>query len=120
MLTGAFRRDAITIDVLEWVADAPKHIIEQIIVSNEFIRQEENENIIHVKTSGNLSIRFLLSGKENLINKYFQHNCSDGFYNAFINKFPSVQTKIFATEEDIFTNNQLQFIPAYLERMING
>jgi len=114
LLTGAFRRNAITIDVLEWITDAPKDIVGQIISSNEFILQEENENSIHVKTSGNLSIHFLLSKKENLINKYFQHNCSDGFYNSFVHKFPSVKNKIYEKEEDIFSDNELQFIPAYL------
>lgn len=114
LLTGAFRRNAITIDVLEWVTDAPENIIEQIIASNEFILQERSENIVHAKTSANLSIHFLLSEKESLISKYFQHNCSDGFYKGFIDKFPSIQTINFTNEEAIFTDNQLQFIPAYL------
>lgn len=114
MITGAFRRNATTIDVLEWITDAPKNIIEQIIAANEFMLQEEDENIVHAKTSGNLSVHFILSDKENISNKYFQHNCSNEFYNAFISKFPSVQTKTFATEEAVFTDNRLQFIPAYL------
>lgn len=114
LLTGAFSRNAIIVDVLEWITDAPGNIIEQIIASNEFTLQEENENIVYAKTSGNLSIHFLLSKKENLIHKYFRHNCSDEFYNAFINKYPTIQAKNFPNEEAIFTDNELQFIPVYL------
>ncbi|MDE1192828.1 MAG: PHP domain-containing protein [Arachidicoccus sp.] len=114
LLTGEFHRNAITIDLLEWITDAPEYIINEIVHGNEFIIHEKNNDFIHIKNAANLSIHFIYSANENIINNYFKHNCSNAFYELFIDKFPSVATKHFATEENIFNENHMQFIPAYL------
>ncbi|ANI90686.1 histidinol-phosphatase [Arachidicoccus ginsenosidimutans] len=114
LLTGAFRRNAITIDVLEWLTNTPQNIIEQIIEANEFVLKENTDAFIHVKTQANLSIHFIQSPKEKIVNEYFSHNCSEAFYESFIEKFPDVKTKNYSSEEEIFSENKLQFVPAYL------
>lgn len=114
LMTGAFRRSAITIDVLEWVTDAPHNIILSIIQANEFTLEEKGDAYYEMKTSANLSIRFTCSSQQALVNTGFQHSCDDLFYASFIQRFTKTQSTYYTSEEAIFTDNQLQFIPAYL------
>ncbi|HEY0299375.1 MAG TPA: helix-hairpin-helix domain-containing protein, partial [Arachidicoccus sp.] len=114
LLTGAFHRNAITIDVLAWITDAPQNIIEQIIEANELVIKEREDNLMHLKTQTNLSIHFIQSSEQKIIHDYFQHNASEAFYQSFIEKFSEVQSKKYSSEEAIFSDNKLQFIATYL------
>ena len=66
-------------------------------------------------------MNFYLTNTESFSKKLFETSCSEYFLTAWENKFPWKENFSFHTEENIFENAGIKFIPSYLredEKMI--
>lgn len=113
-VTGAYRRQALTIDELEFV----------IIETNEFIKpkfqtaqppellEENNDNLLY-KLKNGLKLR-LYTGKQNINERLFITTGSKEFTDAFQKTFSSVKLSSGESEESFFASAKIPFIPPCL------
>lgn len=118
LLSGDFRQNAITIEKLVWVSNAPENIIQEIITANNFELISKENEVFVLKTPTNITIHFIQNKKENLFNKSFQLSCSESFYDEFAKKFPAINTKDYNSDSAIFSENNIAYIPYYLREDI--
>ncbi|HEU0226262.1 MAG TPA: PHP domain-containing protein [Arachidicoccus soli] len=118
LLSGDFRQNAITIEKLVWVSNAPENIIQEIITANNFELISKENEVFVLKTPTNITIHFIQNKKENLFNKSFQLSCSESFYDEFAKKFPAINTNDYNSDSAIFSENNIAYIPYYLREDI--
>ncbi|HEX7847792.1 MAG TPA: PHP domain-containing protein [Chitinophagaceae bacterium] len=115
-VTGAYRRQELTIEELEFV------ILEDIAsIKTKFQTAqppellEETDSSILYKLKNGLKLR-LYHGKGNRAEKLFQTTGNAEFVDAFQKAFPKLQYKGDETENDeiIFTKAKITFVPPYI------
>jgi DNA polymerase (family 10) len=115
-VTGAFRRQELTIDELEFV----------VLENNEAIKPkfqtaqppellEETETSLQYKLKNGLKLRFY-TGKKDRAEQLFNTTGNAEFVQAFQKSFPNLKYNGDETEDDavIFTKAKIQYIPPYL------
>jgi DNA polymerase (family X) len=115
-VTGAFRRQELTIDELEFVIQETNEVIKpkfQTAQPPELLEEKEDQLLYKLKNG--LKLR-LYSGKDNILERQFLTSGSKEFIEAFQKTFPSIKYPAIKTDDDkaIFTAAKLQYIPAPL------
>ncbi len=113
-LTGSFRRQMETIEVLEWCTTASSHDLKKFFLETGVDAIEEDAETILFKGKENVKLKFYLVDEASFYKKLFQTSCSEDFLTGWEKQYPiSAQT---ASEEDIFKTAELPFIiPALRE-----
>ena len=112
-LTGLIRRQMETIDLLEWCTTAPPLNVKEFFTSNNFELMQESEDHLLFKGVENVEIKIHLTANDNFFNQVFTSSCSQSFFEAWNQEFP-LKEKTFESEESIFQQAGVEFIPAYL------
>ncbi len=114
-VTGAYRRQALTIEEMEFV----------VLESNEAIKPkfqtaqppellEERENTLLYKLKNGLKLR-LHTGKGKMDERLFTTSCSEEFLTAFTNTFSSIKyTGNDVGDDSVFTQAKIPVIPAFM------
>jgi DNA polymerase (family X) len=113
-VTGAYRRQEVTIEELEFV----------IAETNDFIKpkfqtaqppelfEETKDNLLY-KLKNGLKLR-LYSGKQNITERQFITTGNKEFTDAFQKTFPSIKFTSGESDETVFTEAKIPFIPPCL------
>ncbi len=113
-LTGAFRRQMETIDVLEWCTTASSPDLKKFFLQNSFEAMEENTESILFKGKDNVRLRFYFAGPSSFYKRLFKTSCSEDFLIGWEKQFSIAAAP--ASEEEIFQSADLPFIvPALRE-----
>lgn len=112
LLTGAFCRQLETIAEIEIVSDMPADTLPRLWANAPGIVMQQNDNELRLQMPEALPIVFHFVQKENLGTAQFRKACSESFLAAFEQEFNIPENA--ETEKEIFTQNDLQFIPAPL------
>ena len=113
-VTGAYRRQALTIEELEFVIAETNEIIKpkfQTAQPPELI--EENKDNLLYKLKNGLKLR-LYSGKQNIHERQFITTGTQEFTDAFQKTFSSIKLNSGDSEESFFANAKIPFIPPCL------
>ncbi|MBX2924592.1 MAG: DNA polymerase/3'-5' exonuclease PolX [Chitinophagaceae bacterium] len=107
-LTGAFRRQMETIDVLEWVTTLDADALASFLQRENFRVTEQDEISIRFSAEENIKLKFYFADKGNLGSILFQTSCSAAFLNEWEKRYPSAQ--VCPGEKDIFESAGLPCI----------
>jgi len=110
LLTGAFYRQMEIISEIEIVSDMPSDTLPRLWAKVPGISIETIGPTLVLKMPDNIPIRFYFTEKSNVFVSQFRRSCSESFIAAFEQQYTIPQNA--TSEEDIFTHNNLQFIPA--------
>ncbi|OSZ80155.1 histidinol-phosphatase [Chitinophagaceae bacterium IBVUCB2] len=108
--TGAYRRQELTIEELEFVVAETNDAIKpkfQTAQPPELL--EENEDSLLYKLKNGLKLR-LYTGKENITKRQFLTTGSPAFIEAFEKAFPSIVYPISENDETVFTEAGIPYI----------
>lgn len=112
LLTGAFYRQLETLSQIEIVSDLPADTLPRLWSNVPGIEMETNGGALVLKMPDNIPIKFYFTEKANVFVSQFTNSCSEAFLSAFQQQYTIPKQAI--SEEEIFTQNKLQFIPAPL------
>jgi DNA polymerase (family X) len=114
-LTGAFRRQAPTIEEIEFVIAVPITMIEEKMAGMEqsVLKEKLDDQLLYLVGE---RVRLLLYACEpdTLAERMFFTTGSAAFNEAFRAAFPSADFSNATSEEDIFTELGIPYIPPYL------
>ncbi len=108
--TGAYRRQELTIEELEFVVAETNDVIKpkfQTAQPPELL--EENKDNLLYKLKNGLKLR-LYTGKENITKRQFQTTGSPAFIEAFEKAFPSISYGDGENDEAVFTEATIPYI----------
>lgn len=112
-VTGAYRRQALTIEEMEFVVLENNDTIKpkfQTAQPPELL--EEKENTILYKLKNGLKLR-LHTGKGKMDERLFTTSCSEEFLTAFTTSFPSIKySGMDIGDDSVFTEAKICVIPA--------
>ncbi len=112
-LTGDIRRQNETVEYVELVTDLDKEEINEEFQEIEGTGVEyDTDDCLLVKVPGQPRLRFYLANKDNYYQRLFTSTGSAEFIAAFESKYKIPE--ILSSEEEIFTANKLEYIPAML------
>ncbi len=111
--TGDFRRQLLIIDKLEWVTEATANEIVKAFDSDIY-KIEINDNLITARGPENLLLQFYCTNTALVYTNLFETSCSEDFFTAWKTKFNWDENKKYQSEEEIFTENNIQWIPPFL------
>ena len=109
-MTGAFRRQLETIDVLEWCTTATAGELKQFFVENKFDAIEEDAVAITFRGPENVALKFYLAEASSFHKILFQTSCSEDFLVGWA-KQCSIPANA-ASEDHIFQSAGLPYTPA--------
>jgi len=115
-ITGAFRRQELIINELEFVINETNEFIKpkfQTAQPPELL--EENENGLLYQLKNGLKLRFY-TGKDNIIKKLFFTTGAKEFTDAFQKSFPVLKYESINSKDDeiVFKEAKIQYIPPCL------
>jgi DNA polymerase (family X) len=112
-VTGAYRRQEITIDEMEFIVlEKNENIKPKFVTAQPPELLEETENSLLYKLKNGLNLR-LYTGIKNRTEQLFLTTGSKDFISAFKKEFPDLnyESKSVAEDEDIFSIAGIQYIP---------
>ena len=112
-MVGDFKRQLSVIDKIEWVTTSSKKILTDFFTANNYHVESEDDEYIAFKGNENVLLKFYLCNNESYYYTQFKHNCSQEFLAYFKEDFEIDEKKFYTSEEDFFSINNLEFIPAY-------
>ncbi len=113
-LTGAFKRNELTISKLEWVTTADKPVISKYFTDKDYTVFNDDESYISFKHQDeNIEIGFHLSNDEKFVQHSFETTAAEIFIQKWNENFPEWKTKNYLNDKSIFIDNNVQVIPAY-------
>jgi len=113
--TGIFRRHIETIDRLEWVTNAPETELQTFLSQHKFNAEKiDAEEAVYKGEEENIQLHFYHTNTQQLYQKLFATSCSEEFLNEWRNRFPLNNSSFYSSEEEIFEEASVQFIPSYL------
>ena len=107
-ITGAFKRQAITIDVLEWVTTANIQMLKEYLTTQSFTAADEDALKITFTSPDNTHIRFYFSQKENFGSILFHTGCSAAFLNEWESIYPG--STVYENEAQVFEAVSIPYI----------
>ncbi len=108
--TGAYRRQALTIEELEFVvAETNETIKPKFETAQPPELLEENEDSILFKLKNGLKLR-LYTGTQNITERQFLTTGSREFTEAFQKAFPSIKYTVGETDESVFAAAKIPYI----------
>jgi DNA polymerase (family 10) len=113
--TGIFRRHMETIDRLEWVTNVPETELQIFLSQHKFTTEKmDAEEAVYKGEEENIQLNFYHTNTQNLYQKLFATSCSEEFLNEWSKRFPLKNSGFYPSEEEIFEEANIQFIPPYL------
>lgn len=112
LLTGAFYRQLETLSQIEIVSDLAADTLPRLWANVPGLAMESEGSALVLKMQDNIPIKFYFTEKANVFVSQFTNSCSEAFLSAFQQQYTIPKQAI--SEEEIFTQNKLQFIPAPL------
>jgi DNA polymerase (family 10) len=113
-LTGPFRRQIETIDILEWCTTVSSHDLKKFFLENGAEAIGEDAEFILFKAKENVKLKFNLADDASFCKKLFQTSCSEDFLLGWEKQYPLSANAV--SEEEIFEKAGLPFImPALRE-----
>lgn len=110
LLTGDVYNQKDIISNLLWVTNAKKETITEIAKALSLSKiSEEPEDEIYTFENG-IKAQFVLTDAADLEEKQFAFSCSEAFLQAFVSLY-DIHHK---TEKEIFSQNDLQYVPPFL------
>src|SRR5690242_19512132 len=108
-----------TIDRLEWVTDTPETELQTFLLQHKFNTEKmDAEEAVYKGEEENIQLHFYHTNTEQLYQKLFATSCSEEFLNEWRNRFPLNNSSFYSSEEEIFEEASVQFIPSYLREKI--
>jgi len=115
-VTGAYRRQDLTLEQLEYIVLAPAADVKPKFVSAQPPELlEDSTHTLLYKLKNGLKLR-LYTGETNMAEAQFRHTGSAAFIAAFENRYPQGLPGS-KTEEELFTKAGLPFIPPCLREL---
>jgi DNA polymerase (family 10) len=108
--TGAFRRQAVVLEGIEWVTDIPKPELASFLRRMTDAEITETDDRIKARAQGHIPFEFHLSGTADFDRRLFDTTGSPEFMEAWRRLQPAAD--IGADEAAIFASAGLPFIPA--------
>lgn len=108
--TGQFRREAITIDKLEWVVTLQDAMLHEFLLHYNVEQQPADPGQKVYKTSGNVTLVFHLADSSTFARLLFETTATP----SFLSGFPAITDQPYPSEEEIFTQASAPFVPAFL------
>ncbi len=118
VLTGFFRRQMETIDILEWCTTVSPPELKKFFLEDAHLHgfqaiEEDTENILF-KGNGNMKVKFYITDSSSFFKKLFQTSCSEDFLIGWEKQY-SIPIEA-RSEEEIFQTAGIPFIiPALRE-----
>lgn len=113
-LTGAFRRQLETIDVLEWCTTVSAPELKKFLLEKGFDPVEEDAETVVFRGKDNVRLKFFLADDASFCKKLFQTSCSEDFLVGWEKQY-SIPAGA-KSEEQIFQSAGVPFIiPALRE-----
>jgi DNA polymerase (family X) len=113
-ITGTFRRQLETIDVLEWCTTATAVELKKFLLENKFEAIEEDAATVTFRGPENVKLKFYLADASSFCKRLFQTSCSEDFLVGW-EKQCSIPLDA-TTEDQIFQSADVPYIiPALRE-----
>jgi len=116
-IVGDFRRQLEIIDKLEWITTASLEQLTGFFAKNDYEVFDSNEFSASFKGKENVLLIFYNVSKGKFYQTLFEKSCSQEFLEAWNKKFSFKNN--YASEDEIFISEQLDFIPPYLRETAN-
>ncbi|MEO6327343.1 MAG: helix-hairpin-helix domain-containing protein [Ginsengibacter sp.] len=114
-ITGAFKRHAETLSMLEFVVpESPVNIIKVLKKLSEFNLLDQNDDYLLYHYDEKIKIKLFLTDEESLNEKLFSTSATEEFMEAFSRQFSPIDFRKAANDEDIFKALKIQHIPCFL------
>ena len=113
-LTGAFRRQLEIIEKLEWVTTIPFDALELFLTAQGLTILIKNNDFISFATTANITLEFYVTTKENFYITLIKTSSSSEFFTTLSDLDEWKKVKKFNSEEEIFQQAGLSFIPPFL------
>lgn len=114
LITGYFRRQTEVLNKLEWVTNVNAEKLKNFFEENEFTTVAFEEDYGQFKGPQNAALNFYFASIDKLYTKQFETTGSTDFLLEWNKKFSFDGSKNYPSEEAIFKENNLQFIPAFM------
>lgn len=118
ILTGEVKRQIETTDRVEWVTDVSADQIATLFNKLDYKETSTDAGQTIYIGPENIKLIFYSVPTTGLISKAFETSCSSDFFNAWKTHFTWGE-KLYETEEQLFAEHQLNFIPAFLREKAN-
>ena len=119
-LAGAYARHIETVDEIEIIVIASiTEIQNKMNAVEDFNNIEQNQESVLYKSTLGFKVRLYASDESTFAKILFSKNCSDDFINKFSTSYPSLNFNLCKSEEDIFAQAGIPFIPAWLREQEN-
>ena len=112
--TGFFKRQLEIIEKLEWVTTIPKNKLKDFLLKSGFEIAKEFSDEITISAEETPAITFHISDEENFHLRCIETSSSDEFLKEWKKIEIERKEKIYKSEEDVFRNKNVRYIPAYL------
>lgn len=113
-ITGDFRRQLEIIDRLQWVTTADGDKLLQFFEQNNFKTIDTTKIHSQFKGPENVVLHFYHTQPNELYKQLFITSCSEAFLNEWQKQYPINISKNYSSEEAIFEEAGVNFIPAFL------
>ncbi|HJW16413.1 MAG TPA: helix-hairpin-helix domain-containing protein [Flavisolibacter sp.] len=107
-LTGAFRRQLEIIESLDWVTTVRGNDLKNFLINEHIELVSDRDNMLILNADNTLLIRFFITEEKEFYKKLFETSGNPEFIDAW------GSIKEAETEEQLFTNAGLNYIPPFL------
>jgi DNA polymerase (family 10) len=119
-ITGDFKQQNPIINTLDFLIEGNKNeLLNELENIIEWKVLEHNDNEILVDSNNGIHLKIIPSNGKNIIELLIKTSSSAGFYNQLEPYLKKINETNFDSEEDVFKNCALPYIPAILREDIN-
>jgi len=111
-ITGAFRMQNEIITELEWITAVSEPEITAFLKSLDIEIENADGDVFKYRSKENIPLKFNFTKNEDFYSRLFTSSCSPEFLTAWMKKYSIPASAL--SEEEIFTTQKINFIPAYL------
>ncbi len=112
--TGSYRKQDEIVHILEWVTTCSSDELHSFFSSHQFEIISSDIHYLSVKSTDNVSLGFYCTNTQQCFGKLFKTSCSDAFFAAWKNNTGWNPEQSYASEEAIFEEAGIPFIPPFL------
>jgi DNA polymerase (family X) len=113
-ITGEFKRHLEIINQLAWITTVEIGLLKNFLEANQFVVENLQDNAISCKGPEAVSLFFYCTEDNTFFRLLFETSSSAEFLEAWKREGSNDGSAIFNSEEAIFRDSQMDFIPAYL------
>lgn len=112
--TGSYRKQDEIVHILEWVTNCSTDQLTRFFTVQQFEMIRVTEDYVAVKSVDNVSLGFYCTHTDQCFSKLFETSCSEVFLNAWKTYFGWHPEKAYPSEEALFEEAGITYIPPYL------